>query len=73
MNDIVGSIWEDDERTIGTGRYFLVLTAEPYLNDPDILVTRVRDLDHETEKTQRIEYDTRWRSFTWLENLRRIA
>lgn len=72
MSDVVGSIWEDDERVVGKGRYFLVLAAEASFDDPTILVVTIRDIDHETDVTQRIDYSVRYECFPWLENLQRI-
>jgi hypothetical protein len=72
MNDIVGSIWEDDERLVGNGRYFMILTSEPHPQDPRISCVIAMDVDRMTEETQQLDYDARWNCFPWLENLKRI-
>lgn len=73
MNDIVGSIWEDDSRDAGSGRFFLIVTAKRHPIEPSYLVVTTRDLDRLTEETSELDYDVRWDAFPFLDELRRIA
>lgn len=55
--DITGSVWEDDTRSNGNGRFILVISAESQTYISSILKVEIIEIDNNSFYIEQLDFD----------------
>jgi hypothetical protein len=70
--DIVGSIWEDETRSDGRGRFILIISAEEKQNYFSLIKVKIIEIDNNSFHVEQLDFDYTINNFPHLD-LKRIC